>query len=78
MNRQDDANRKAGESIRNLRMLRGMSQEELALKSGINDQSTISKLERNGPQILSWRQCMKVAEALDCIVQTSFVPIDER
>lgn len=45
-----------------------MSQEDLAFSAGI-DQSTLSKVERSGPQAISWGKLLSLAEALGCTVE---------
>lgn len=72
---QDKAFHKSGQRIRSLREKAQMTQEELSFAANI-DQSTLSKLERIGPQVVSWQKLESVARALRCVVEVSFVPSD--
>jgi len=71
MSTQDDALRAAGAQLRALREARGMSQEDLSLDADV-DQSTLSKMERLGPQAVSWSKLIKVADVLGCVIEISF------
>jgi len=74
---QDEANREAGGLIRQLRQSAGLSQEDLSFEANI-DQSTLSKLERIGPQAVSWQKLFSLADALGCVVEVKLVPKDDR
>lgn len=63
----------SGSRIRQLRIEQKKSQEDVAFSAGI-DQSTYSKIERVGPQIVSWKKLEAVAEALGYVVEVSFKP----
>lgn len=65
---QDEANRRFGNLLKETRQNAGMSQEDLAFSAGI-DQSTLSKVERSGPQAISWGKLLSLAEALGCTVE---------
>jgi transcriptional regulator with XRE-family HTH domain len=70
---QDQAYRDAGQQLRAARVASGLSQEALAMEANV-DQSTLSKLERLGPQVMGWRKLEALAEALGCIVRISIEP----
>lgn len=53
-----------GERIRNRRIELGMTQDELAKKTGYKSRSSINKLE--SARVLPSRKIEKMAEALDC------------
>lgn len=72
-NEQEAAYVEAGARLRALRQDKGLSQEALSLNAEI-DQSTLSKVERLGPQVVGWRKLAQVAEALDCIIEVNFRP----
>lgn len=55
----------AGASIREIRQENGLSQEQLAMDAGI-DQSTLSKIERIGPHVTSWRTLFAILDVLGC------------
>ena len=73
MSTQDDVFRIAGASLRAIREAKGLSQEDLSFDANI-DQSTLSKVERLGPHVMSWGKIVKIAAALDCLVEISFKP----
>jgi transcriptional regulator with XRE-family HTH domain len=61
----------AGNQLRALREQKGLSQEKLAAQAGV-DQSRLSKVERLGPQQFNWTGLIRVAEALDCVMEINF------
>jgi transcriptional regulator with XRE-family HTH domain len=63
----------AGARLRALREAKGLSQEALSLRAEV-DQSTLSKVERLGPNQMSWSNILRVAEALGCVIELNFVP----
>ena len=73
MTDQDEAWRAAGQRIRDARVAAGLSQEELAIEAEW-DQSTLSKVERQGPHIASFRKLEALAAALGCVVDVTFRP----
>lgn len=73
MTGQDDAWRAAGQRIRDARVAAGLSQEDLAIEADW-DQSTLSKVERQGPYLASFRKLEALAAALNCVVEVSFRP----
>ena len=73
---QDEAWRTAGQRIRDARVAAGLSQEDLAIEADW-DQSTLSKVERLGPQIVSTRKLEALAAALGCVVDVTFRPTGE-
>jgi transcriptional regulator with XRE-family HTH domain len=68
---QEEANGRSGAQLRALRQSAGLSQEELSLAANV-DQSTLSKVERLGPQVISWQKLFSIADAIDCVVEVSF------
>lgn len=60
---QDEANRNAGARIREVRQAAGLSQEAVSLSADM-DQSTLSKLERLGPHVVSWQKLFGLASSL--------------
>jgi transcriptional regulator with XRE-family HTH domain len=68
---QNEAFAGAGKTIRKARESKGFSQEALALKINA-DQSVLSRVERIGPHEISWNKLLKIAEALDCIIEVNF------
>lgn len=70
---QEEVWRAAGQRIRDARVAAGVSQEELAMDAEW-DQSTLSKVERQGPHIVSLRKLEALAEALGCVVDVTFRP----
>ncbi|MCA0358327.1 MAG: helix-turn-helix domain-containing protein [Proteobacteria bacterium] len=63
----------AGQRIKDARSAAGLSQESLAMDSDL-DQSTLSKIERMGPRIVSWKKLEALAEALGCVVDVRLQP----
>lgn len=61
----------AGASIRALRERKGLSQEKLSLDAEV-DQSTVSKVERLGPQSMGWAKLVRLAEVLGCVIEVKF------
>lgn len=61
----------AGARLRELRLNKNMSQEDVAFAAGV-DQSTYSKMERLGPQVVSWSKAQAVAKALGCTITIEF------
>ena len=55
-----------GQRIKYCRELMGMSQEELAIKMGYKDRSSISKIEKEGDTNISIDTIQKIAEELYC------------
>ena len=55
-----------GEKIKEVRELKGMSQEELAKKMGYKDRSSISKIEKDNDDNISLNTVQKAADALGC------------
>ncbi len=74
---QDEMLRKSGQLICELRNQAGMTQEDLAFESGI-DQSKISQIERLGPQVVSWRKFLSLVEALNCLAEVTLVQKEEQ
>jgi transcriptional regulator with XRE-family HTH domain len=75
--KQTEAFAAAGASIRALREQKGLSQERLSLEANV-DQSSLSKVERLGPQSMGWRQLVKLAEALGCVIEVKFTSGENR
>ena len=69
---QETALRRSGRAIRTIREKAGMSQEALSFEAGV-DQSTISKVERLGPHVVSWQKLCSLVRELGCVVEISFV-----
>lgn len=55
-----------GEKIKEVRELKGMSQDELAKKMGYKDRSSISKIEKDNDDNISLNTVQKAADALHC------------
>ena len=55
-----------GERIKEIRELKGMSQDELAHKMGYKDRSSISKIEKDNDDNISLSTVQKAADALNC------------
>ena len=55
-----------GEKIKIARESKGMSQEELALKMGYKDRSSISKIEKNSDDKIGLDIVQKAADVLGC------------
>lgn len=72
---QEKAWKEAGERLKQLRLSAGMSQEDVSFDANL-DQSTLSKVERMGPHIISFSKLVSVAEALDCVVEVNFRKLD--
>jgi transcriptional regulator with XRE-family HTH domain len=72
---QDEAFEEEGKTIRKAREAKGLSQEAVALRASV-DQSGFSRVERLGPQEVSWNKLRKIAEILDCVIEVSFRPRD--
>lgn len=64
-----------GENIRHLRKVRGLTQEELAKKTGLSTMS-IRRYE-NGERIVTERAMARIADALD-VAMYEFFPDDEK
>lgn len=73
MSQQEDANHANGARIREVRQKAGLSQEDLSFEANI-DQSTLSKIERLGPQVVSWQKLFALADALGCIIEVKLTP----
>lgn len=69
--KQDQAYRRAGQHIKDARIAAGLSQEALSMDADL-DQSTLSKVERQGPHAVSWKKLDAIVEALGCVVEVSF------
>lgn len=74
VSKQEQAYKEAGERIKQARLTAALSQEALSLDADL-DQSTLSKVERLGPHIVSWRKLEAIAAALGCVVEVNFKPI---
>jgi transcriptional regulator with XRE-family HTH domain len=48
-----------------------MSQEDVAFTAGV-DQSKYSKVERLGPQVVSWAKLQAIAKAIGCTIDINF------
>jgi transcriptional regulator with XRE-family HTH domain len=68
---QNEAFVAAGQILKAIREQKGMSQEDLAFEAGM-DQSTLSKVERVGPQMVSWAKLIAIAEAMGCMIEVNF------
>lgn len=66
--RQTELDKEAGAAIKNLRKAAGLSQEELADSSDV-DQSALSKAERLGPGAIGWVRFCRVANQLGFAVE---------
>jgi transcriptional regulator with XRE-family HTH domain len=68
---------KLGDRIRCLRKLKGLSQEQLALNTGI-DRSYVGGIER-GERNVSFLTLVKIAKRLECDVAelTEGIPVDK-
>lgn len=55
-----------GEKIKKVRIAKNMSQEELALKMGYKDRSSISKIEKSADEKIPMNIVQKAAEVLKC------------
>lgn len=71
MEEQEAANRDAGTKLKDLRVESGMSQEDLSFAVDL-DQSVLSRVERLGPQMVSWGKVFALAGTLNCIVEIKF------
>ena len=63
---------KIGQAFANLRRNRGLTQSELARRTGMR-QPAIFRLE-NGKHIPTWRTLVKVAQALDAEITVDLIP----
>lgn len=70
---QEQAYRLAGQRIKEARWAADLSQQALSMNAEL-DQSTVSKVERQGPHAVSWKNLNAVAEALGCVVEVTFRP----
>lgn len=70
---QERSFKKAGQQLRAVREAKGLSQERLSLDAVV-DQSSLSKVERLGPQLMGWAQLLRLAEVLDCEIAIEFRP----
>lgn len=68
---QDSEFAAAGARLKELRLKKNMSQEDVAFAAGV-DQSTYSKVERLGPQVVSWAKLQSIAKALGCTIDVHF------
>jgi transcriptional regulator with XRE-family HTH domain len=73
MQNQDEAFRLAGDALRTMRQAKGLSQEDLSFEAKM-DQSTLSKIERMGPHVASWKKLQQIAECLGCTIEVTFRP----
>ena len=55
-----------GERIKEVRELKGMSQDELAKRMGYKDRSSISKIEKDNDDNISMNTVQKAATILNC------------
>jgi hypothetical protein len=58
------------------KQLKGLSQEALAFKAGI-DQSALSEIERLGPQRVSFNYLLRVTRELNAIVEINIKSLPE-
>ena len=63
-----------GQNIRDLRKYRGLTQQELAEKSGIRT-ATVSDIEK-GLANFEINTIIRIATALNCALDISFTPLD--
>lgn len=68
---QDEANRESGARLRDARQRTGKSQEDISFAAGI-DQSALSKVERLGPQAVTWKKLFAIANAMGLVVEVTF------
>jgi len=66
----------AGKQLKELRKEKGLSQEALAFKAGI-DQSKLSEMERLGPQRVSFNYLLRVTRELNAIVEINIKSLPE-
>jgi transcriptional regulator with XRE-family HTH domain len=71
---QHEFDRAAGAKLKELRQQAGMSQEDLSFSGNI-DQSTLSKIERLGPAVISWSRFCGIVKALGYEVEITFRPL---
>jgi transcriptional regulator with XRE-family HTH domain len=67
----EESLKQAGAQLRRIREARNKSQEDVAFASTV-DQSTYSKIERLGPQVVSWPKFLRILDALDLDIEVSF------
>lgn len=66
---------RAGAELKKLRESKGLSQEAISFDANVHvDQSTLSKVERQGPHMVSWAKLIAIAKALECEIEVNFVP----
>ena len=65
---QDEAWQAAGQRLKAIRISAGLSQEELAMDAEW-DQSTLSKVERFGPHLVSFGKLKALVDVLGCTVE---------
>jgi transcriptional regulator with XRE-family HTH domain len=70
---QDDLDKAAGARLRELRIAAGASQEDVSFAAKL-DQSTLSKVERVGPGVISWARFCRVAAVLGYDVEVTYRP----
>jgi transcriptional regulator with XRE-family HTH domain len=70
---QEEIFKVAGGTLREIREAKGKSQEDVSYEIGM-DQSSYSKVERQGPQATSWSKLLRIAQTLDCTIEISFKP----
>lgn len=59
--------------IKELRISKGMTQEELALKSGVA-RTVLSQLENNSRPVVTSETMLKISRALDSPLEKIFLP----
>jgi transcriptional regulator with XRE-family HTH domain len=73
---QNELDRKAGATLKELRQQAGMSRETLSF-SAATDQSTLSKVERPSPGAVPWPRFCQIAQALGYEIEIVFRPISK-
>lgn len=73
---QIDRDSEAGKRLRELRIASRKSQEDVSFSASL-DQSSLSKVERQGPRACSWPRFCAIAEALGYEVDVVFRPIQD-
>lgn len=70
----EDRYREVGRDVKRRRLLKGLSQEELAHQAGVS-YKTISRVEKGGPHESRGGTFRKIAEALDVRVEVLLEPL---
>ena len=73
---QMEANVRSGQNFKDARLAAGMSQEGVSFEADL-DQSTISAVERHGPQEMGWKKLFALSEALGCVIEVKLIPISD-